>query len=698
MISVVIPTFNGEQHLDEVLAAVTGQVIDEPFEVLVIDSGSTDRTLEIVSSHPGVKLIEIPNEQFGHGRTRNLGVQQTSGELIAFLTQDATPASENWLAAYRDAFAQIENLGAAFGPHLPRDGVNPLMARLLIDHFAKFGGPGGPPAIQQHGDSPYLSNSNSCISRAAWLATPFLDIAYTEDHAFGVDVLANGFSKAYVADAGAFHSHEMTLIESFRRHFDDYRGLNETTGERTEASASHALNVIRESVQADRSFLKELGQPAWRRAAWTARSGLYHTGRVGFGGLGARAARLPGPVQALMSLDGREGVETTEASAGQSSAFAPIAEVERSGAVPLVEGAGAAGPLHVAWVIPAFSAGGGGHTTIFRMVRALEEAGHRCSIWVHDPARRDRSSEAAMRTRLREHFFPLSAPVYKGFDKWRGADVVVATGWETVYQVLRLQNCVSRAYFAQDHEAEFFATSAPSIFAAGSYRHGLFCICFSEWLAEIVREQYGAEAVWFDLGVDPDEYRPLGMPRRRDTIAVYARHSTERRAVELSMLALEEVKRQRPDTRVVLYGAKQPPPASFELRNLGVVSRERLCRLYNEATVGLALSLTSYSLIPQEMMACGLPVVELACRSCQMHYGEDGDILAMAEANSMEIAARIIELLDDPELHARRSARGIEFVAEQTWERACEIVVDALVGHHARAVEDSHGWVAGSLI
>lgn len=698
MISVVIPTLNGERYLDEVLRAVTNQVIDEPFEVLVIDSGSTDRTLEIVRSHMGVRLIEIPNEQFGHGRTRNLGVQQTTGELIAFLTQDATPASDRWLAAYREAFATIENLGAAFGPHLPRDGVNPLMARLLIDHFAKFGGPDGPPAIQRLGDSPYLSNSNSCISRAAWLATPFRDIAYTEDHAFGVDVLANGYAKAYVQSAGAFHSHEMTLAESFRRHFDDYRGLNETTGERTEASASRVLNVIKESVHADQNFLKELGQPAWRRAAWSTRSTVYHTGRVGFGGLGARAARLPGMVQALMSLDGREGVETIEASAGEGGTYDSIAEVERSGAVPLVAGEGASGPLHVAWVIPAFSAGGGGHTTIFRMVRALEQAGHRCSIWVHDPGRADGSSEAAMRTRLREHYFPLKAPVYKGFDKWQGADIAVATGWDTVYKVLRLGGCVSRAYFPQDHEAEFFATSAPSIFAANSYRHGLFCICFSEWLAEIVRERYGAEAVWFDLGVDPDEYRLLDTPRRRDTIAVYARHSTERRAVELSMLALKEVKRQRPDARVVLYGARRTPPAPFELQNLGVVSRERLCRLYNEATVGLALSLTSYSLIPQEMMACGLPVVELACRSCKMHYGEDGDVLAMAQPNSIEIAERIIELLDDPELHARRSARGLQFVSEQTWEKACEIVVDALVTHHARTVAAARPWAAGSLI
>ena len=94
---------NGAELLDEVLAALTGQVIDEPFEVLVIDSGSTDGSLEIVAAHPGVRLLQIDKSEFGHGRTRNLGVQSTTGDLIAFLTQDATPASEHWLASYREA-------------------------------------------------------------------------------------------------------------------------------------------------------------------------------------------------------------------------------------------------------------------------------------------------------------------------------------------------------------------------------------------------------------------------------------------------------------------------------------------------------------------------------------------------------------------------------------------------------------------
>lgn len=412
MISVVIPVLDGAEFLDEVLGAVTSQVIDEPFEVLVIDSGSTDGSLEIVAAHPGVRLLEIKKADFGHGRTRNLGVQNTSGELIAFLTQDATPANEHWLSAYRDAFRLAPNVGAAFGPHLPRDGVSPLMARILRDHFAQFGGEDGQPVLTGADGPIFLSNSNSCISREAWEQTPFRDIAYSEDQAFGVDILRNGWLKAFVPEAAALHSHDYGMAESFRRYFDEYRGLNDSVGERTEASASKAFDIIASSVAEDQKFLTELGQPAWRRAAWGAKSAIYHTGRVGFGGLGARANRLPARVREALSFEGRGDGVSVEIPPSGRLPHEDVLEVEREGVVPLVPGDGLGKPMHVAWVIPPFGVGGGGHTTIFRMVRALEQAGHRCSLWVHDPIGIDGSAAGTMRKRISDHYFQIDASVH----------------------------------------------------------------------------------------------------------------------------------------------------------------------------------------------------------------------------------------------------------------------------------------------
>ena len=86
-VSVVIPVKDGEERLEEVLAAVRAQ---GDLELIVIDSGSRDHSREIARA-AGADLIEIPPEEFGHGRTRNLGAERASGDLICFLTQDAVP-------------------------------------------------------------------------------------------------------------------------------------------------------------------------------------------------------------------------------------------------------------------------------------------------------------------------------------------------------------------------------------------------------------------------------------------------------------------------------------------------------------------------------------------------------------------------------------------------------------------------------
>ncbi len=701
MISVVIPVLNGEDLLDEVLTAVTGQQIDEPFEVLVIDSGSSDRSLEIVERHQqtfaALRLMSIDKSEFGHGRTRNLAVQNTSGDLIAFLTQDATPASEHWLAAYREAFSMAPQVGAAFGPHLPRPGVSPLMARLLHDHFAKMSDGQDGPVLQLPGDNTYLSNSNSCIARAAWQQTPFRDVAYAEDQAFGKDIMARGWSKVYAPGSAAWHSHDYGMVESFKRYFDEYRGLSESVGERTEASAGKAMQVIAESVAADDEFIRQLGQPGWRRAAWRARSAIYHTGRVGFGGLGARAGRLPARVQQALSFEQRTGGHALHIPPIGDSPYEDVAEVEREGIVPLARTAAPGERLHVAWVVPPFGVGGGGHTTIFRMVKALEAAGHRCSIWVYDPQGIDVGGEGTMRKRIADHYMDLEAPVHAGFRHWIGADVAVATGWDTVYRVLRLAGCGSRAYFVQDHEAEFDATSTRSLFAARSYSFGLHCICASPWLADMMKQRYGAGATPFLLGVDGEEYAPMDIPRRDDTVVFYARSFTERRAVELGLLALAEVKRRKPNTRIVLYGTHALIAAPFEYEHLGVVSHARLRRLYNEATVGLSLSLTNYSLIPAEMMACGLPVVELAGRACEGAFGANGEVITLASDQSTDIADRIVGLLDDRERRAELAAAGVGYAHAHPWSKSAAMVVEAIEQVHAEADRSSE-WQAGALI
>ena len=664
-VSVVIPVKDGGPLLERALAAVRAQ---GDLELIVIDSGSRDRSREVARA-AGATLVEIEPREFGHGRTRNLGAERASGELICFLTQDAVP-EPGWLEAYREAFTLDERVGASFGPHLPWPDTSPMIARELTEFFAGFA-PDGRPALHRAGDLTFLSNVNACYARACWEEVRFPELEYAEDQAFGSAMLEAGWVKVFHPGAAVRHAHDYGPAEFMKRYFDEYRGLREASGH---VEPLHLL-AARHELAADLRWMRERGWDRRRRARWAARSTLHHGGRRIASAAGSRAERLPARVQRALSLEAR-GPAGPRRRAAEASPYAEILQLARHGPAPLedpVPGMAERDSLHVAVVIPPFQRGSGGHNTIFTLMSHLERAGHTCTVWMHDPFGRHHEASGVLRRRIVEEFTPLRAPAFKGFGDWYGADVVVATGWETVHQALLLPHCRARAYLINDHEPEFFATSAEALWAARTYELGLYGISASRWLRDLLARRYGQRGSWFRLGVDHDVYSPQPLERRRDTVVFYAREYTPRRAVPLGALALEELHARRPNTRVVAFGAPEAPSLPVPYEQLGIVSPGRLAQVYSEGTVGLCLSLTNYSLIPQEMMACGLPCVDLAGGSTEAELGGDGGV-ELAAADPVAIADALEALLGDEERWERRSRAGLEVAAAASWERAGEQV------------------------
>jgi glycosyltransferase involved in cell wall biosynthesis len=731
-VSVVIPVKDGERYLEELLGALAREGVEE---VLVIDSGSRDRSLEIARA-AGVEVLAIDPAEFGHGRTRNLGAERTVGELICFLTQDATPVP-GWLDSYREAFALDAEVGAAYGPHLARADTSPMIARELSEFFAGFAA-GGAPVLQRRGDATFLSNVNACYARACWEEIRFREVPYSEDQAFGSDLLAAGGTKVYHPGAAVLHAHDYGAIEFMRRYFDEYRGLRESTGHVEPFAPLGAARQVAGAVAADRRWMAAREMGGAERARWTARSAAHHGGRRVFSALGSRAQRVPAPLRRRLSLEGRDDGgaragyappgEGQAAGAGQAPGGAEpstngrvpghgegapavelpalpptehvgqllphddydvVTRIWNEGAAPLLEavpGMAERERLRLALVIPPYSRGSGGHNTLFQIFTRLERRGHACSVWLADYHNHMRDVRAArMRSEIREFFAPFEGPVYKGFEGWQGADVAIATGWQTVHATLALDHCRARAYVVNDHEPEFYAASTEQVLAADTYRHDLHCIAASPWLRDLLIERYGASADAFQLGVDSDIYRPLPVQRRTDTVIYYARHATPRRAVPIGLMALAELHRRRPDVRIVLFGTDKPLHAAFPYEHMGVLSPAQLARLYSEATAGLCLSLTNFSLMPKEMLACGLPCVELAGVSAESIFGADG-ALDLAPLHPHRIADALERLLGDRALWERRSREGREFVASHTWEHATD-EVEAGLRHALRERE-----------
>lgn len=297
--SVIVPVKDGAAFLPELLAALARQ---PPHELLIVDSGSRDGSVALARD-AGARVLEIAPEAFRHGPTRNWAAERTSGEILCFLTQDATPVA-GWLAAILDAFAGDPRLGALFGPHLPRPDSSPMVARELEQFFAGFS-PDGETTVHGPDDPPFLSNVNAAYRRACWEQVRFREISYAEDQAFGRDLLETDWRKAYVPAAAVLHAHDYGPIDVARRTFDEYRGLRAATGHVEPFRPKAALGATLRLTRGDRAWMRQRGWTAGRRGWWTLRALLHHGTRRVFAALGSRAERLPAPVRRALSLERR---------------------------------------------------------------------------------------------------------------------------------------------------------------------------------------------------------------------------------------------------------------------------------------------------------------------------------------------------------------------------------------------------------
>lgn len=261
IVTVALPVLDGGPLLGEVLAAVRAQEVDRPVELLVIDSGSSDGSVALARRH-GARVVEIPRAEFGHGRTRNRLMELSTGDHVAFLTQDSTPAHARWLAALLAGFAG--DVALVFGPQRPRPDASPMVRRELLELFERID-PGGP----------FFSSANGAVARWAWERVPFRDVAYGEDHALARDMRAAGFAKAYAPEAEVLHSHDHPPLRAFKRYFDDFRALSRVNGLREPLTPRYVAARVRNDVAADRAFMRREGLPVQ-----TARSLAHHVARA----------------------------------------------------------------------------------------------------------------------------------------------------------------------------------------------------------------------------------------------------------------------------------------------------------------------------------------------------------------------------------------------------------------------------------
>lgn len=221
LISIIILTKNEVDNIENCLNTVFSQNCAHNVEVIVIDSGSTDGTVEIINKFP-VRLIQIPADEFHHSKTRNLGAKNARGDIIVYLVADALPCNDSWLKSLVSNFRNT-NVGAVYGKQIAFPHASPINKFRLSWHYndkrliknkikeKELG------SIKTHS----FSDVNSAIRKNVWIGNKYPeDIPFYEDIGICYKIVNNGYDVIYEPSAAVFHSHNHSVIQILQRYFD----------------------------------------------------------------------------------------------------------------------------------------------------------------------------------------------------------------------------------------------------------------------------------------------------------------------------------------------------------------------------------------------------------------------------------------------------------------------------------------------
>jgi rhamnosyltransferase len=219
---------------------VDRQDVNRVFEIIVIDSGSTDQTAAIAGKHPRVRLVEIAPGDFGHGKTRNLGASMARGDYLVFLNADAIPVDNQWLNALLAPFDNDNNTVGVFSRHLPQPGCFLYMVRDISGSMPGIPGPVKRNRVDSL-DFMIFSTVSCAIRRSCWRDFPFDgNIVIAEDQEWAARVLGQGFNIVYQPASMVVHSHNY----SPRQLFQVKRDVARSTGKFSSKTAAVLLGFV----------------------------------------------------------------------------------------------------------------------------------------------------------------------------------------------------------------------------------------------------------------------------------------------------------------------------------------------------------------------------------------------------------------------------------------------------------------------
>lgn len=277
-VSVVIRCLNEARHIGRLLEGLLHQTL-KPDEIVVVDSGSTDGTLDVVRRYLA-NVVSITPEQFSFGRSLNTGFRAARGDIVVLASAHVYPLFDTWLEALTAAFAEPD-VALTYGRQQGDERTRFSEWQVFAKWF--------PQTSTRHQDHPFCNNANAAVRRSVWTQLPYDEsLTGLEDLDWAKRAMRLGHRISYVADAAVAHVHEENrsqVMNRYRREAIAYKVIfPDQRMSLLEALRLAAGNTMSDYLQAarERKLLSNLIDiPAFRTAQfWGSYHGFQQKGLV----------------------------------------------------------------------------------------------------------------------------------------------------------------------------------------------------------------------------------------------------------------------------------------------------------------------------------------------------------------------------------------------------------------------------------
>ncbi|MFQ6803472.1 MAG: hypothetical protein ACLRT5_00125 [Lachnospiraceae bacterium] len=335
---------------------------------------------------------------------------------------------------------------------------------------------------------------------------------------------------------------------------------------------------------------------------------------------------------------------------------------------------------NIAVIVPTLKRYAGGHTSILRLGTYLEKNSYNVTyVSFHNQDTKQMSQIA------HDNLSNVMGKFAKYVDaRKEHYDVCIATSWESVYWTKQLDGY--KMYFVQDFEPYFFKLNERYILAKKTYELGFHIVSLGKWNVKRIQEHctLKGKVSWVDFPYEPSEYK--SMPRDFSTytgkklinIAVYSKEEGKRIPNLLQGIlkrASEELGKDGIKLKIRFFGFKKNHKLIVG-ENCGKLNKKELAQLYQKSDFGMVASMSNISLVPYEMIAIGLPVIEFSEGSYADFLPEDSAILI--DFNYKSLVDAIENALNHPQQIEEMTRKASTAISSLSWERTGKEFVDIL--------------------